>query len=318
MTMSGSRPVSVAQTGLRDVRTLTVVFADICGSTRMYASLGDQAARVIIDAGLGVIAGVLPEYRGRLVKTLGDEVMCVFADPSLAAMAAIEMQARIAAARPGGERLEIHVGMHHGPVLVEGGDVFGDTVNAASYLRAVACAGQILTTEATVVALSRAMRVRTRPLFFGVLKGSTAESAIHQVIWQADTALLTDINVRSHNLVPPDEGGVLVTFADSTLRIDMQRAELVLGRGEACDVRVTDVFASRRHAVLALRRTQVYLSDYSANGTFVQRANGAVVHVFRNEVLLEGVGDISLGRAFDQPPVQPIRFRRDRRALYRV
>ena len=69
---------------------MTVLFADICGSTRLYASLGDRAAREIVDAGTAVIVGVLPQYRGRLVKTLGDEVMCVFPNPSDAVAAAIE------------------------------------------------------------------------------------------------------------------------------------------------------------------------------------------------------------------------------------
>ncbi len=147
---------------------MTVLFADICGSTRLYASLGDRAAREIVDAGTAVIVGVLPQYRGRLVKTLGDEVMCVFPNPSDAVAAAIEMQTRVAEARPGGRTLEIHVGVHHGQVLAEGGDVFGDTVNAASYLRAVASPGQILTTASTVEALGAGIRMRTRPLFLTV------------------------------------------------------------------------------------------------------------------------------------------------------
>jgi hypothetical protein len=297
---------------------MTVLFADICGSTRLYANLGDSAAREIVDAGISIIVGVLPSCRGRLVKTLGDEVMCVFPEPSAAVAAAIEMQNRIAAARPGGRMLEIHVGLHHGQVLAEGRDVFGDTVNAASYLRAVASPGQILTTESTVSALGARLRVKTRPLFFTVMKGSTIESAIHQVIWQADPAVLTDVNARSRNLMPPDRGALLVGFPNAEVRIDLQRPEIVLGRSEACDIRIDDCYASRRHAVLALRRARVCLIDQSSNGTFVRRSNGEIEHVFRSETVLEGEGEISLGREFDQHPVTPILFRRDRRALYRV
>ena len=297
---------------------MTVLFADICGSTRLYNCLGDQAARSIINAGLEIIVGVLPQYGGRLVKTLGDEAMCVFGDPSQAAMAAIEMQARIAAVPPGGQPMEIHVGLHHGPVLVEGMDVYGDTVNAASYLRAVASAGQILTTETTVVALSETLRINTRALFFAVIKGSSVESTIHQVVWQPDASSLTDVNLRRHNLVPPDLGSLLVGFGGTEVRIHMRRSDVLLGRGEDCDICVPDTFASRRHATISLRRTQFYLTDQSSNGTFVRRSNGELAHVFRSELLLDGGGEISLGRAFDQGPVMPIEFRRDRRALYRV
>ena len=297
---------------------MTVLFADICGSTRLYTRLGDQAARRVVNSAIGVIVMVLPKYRGRLVKTLGDEVMCVFPEAGLGVLAAIEMQTRIATLRPEGEPLEIHIGLHHGQVLCEGGDVYGDTVNAASYLRAVSSAGQILTTEMTVAALHESIRVRTRTLFYAVIKGSSRESAIQQVVWQADPAVLTDVNVRSHNLVPPDEGGLIVSFGEQNIRIDVSQPELLLGRGPMCDLRIDDSFVSRRHAVLALRRTQVYLIDQSSNGSFVRGANGVVAHVFRSELLLDGQGELSLGRGFEQPPLQTVRFQRDRRALYRV
>jgi hypothetical protein len=39
--------------------------------------------------------------------------------------------------------------------------------------------------------------------------------------------------------------------------------------------------------------------------------------VFRTELILDGAGQLSLGRAFDQPDVEVIQFRRDRRAMYR-
>ena len=313
-----SKPAPVARLAARAVQTMTVLFADICGSTRLYTRLGDHAARRIVNAALDAIVGVLPHYRGRLVKTLGDEVMCVFSEAGQAVMAAMEMQARIAGLRPEGQPLEIHIGLHHGQVLCEGRDVYGDTVNAASYLRAVASAGQILTTETTVAALDESIRIRTRTLFYAVMKGNSAESAIQQVVWQTDPSMLTNVNLRGHNLVPPDEGGLLVCFDHEDIRIDTCRPELVIGRGPMCDLRVDDPFVSRRHAVLALRRTQVYLVDQSSNGSFVRRANGEVAHVFRSELLLDGRGEISLGRAFDQPPLQPLSFRRDRRALYRV
>jgi hypothetical protein len=297
---------------------MTVLFADICGSTRLYCTLGDERARAIVAAGLDIVVAILPAYGGRVVKTLGDEVMCVFSDPDRAILAAAEMQAQIAAARPAGQRIAIHVGLHHGSVLVEAGDVFGDTVNAASYLCAVASPGQILTTEPTVETLSGAVRARTRPLFFAVIKGSNVESTLYQVMWEQDVGVLTDVNLGRLNRVPPDSGSLIVSFDGAELRIDPRRPTLLLGRDRACDLPVGDSFASRRHATLTLRRTQVYLTDHSTNGTFVRRSDGEAAHVFRSELLLDGAGEISLGRAFDQGEPHPIGFHRDRRALYRV
>ena len=68
---------------------MAVMFVDISDSTSLYQKLGDSAARNIVDACLTLITGVLARYDGRVVKTIGDEVMCVFpACMSLAASTA--------------------------------------------------------------------------------------------------------------------------------------------------------------------------------------------------------------------------------------
>lgn len=316
--MTARHPMIRKAAAARSGTALTVLFADICGSTRLYGALGDEAARAVVASGLDALAGVLPRFGGRLVKTLGDELMCVFPDPDCAIAAAAEMQARVRSARPGGQELSIHVGLQHGPVLLEGEDVFGDTVNAASYLCAVATAGQILTAEATVQQLSDSGRAQTRRLFYALIKGARSESALYQVLWEDDSGVLTDVNVRQHNRVPPDSGSMLLAYETTELRIHARCPTLLLGREAACDIAVPDPYASRRHASLALRRMQVFLIDHSVNGTFVRRADGSTAHVFRSELLLEGSGEISLGRAFDQEGTAAIRYRPDRRALYRV
>lgn len=316
--MTAVHPIIAESLPRRRSATMTVLFADICGSTGLYRELGDEAARSIVADGLDALVAVLPRYGGRLVKTLGDEVMCVFTEPDWAVLAAAEMQVRVGTVRLGRPGLGIHVGLHCGPVLMEGEDVFGDTVNAASYLCAVASRGQILTTEATIACLSATVKERTRALFFAVIKGSSAEAPLYQVIWQHDSSVLTDVNLRRHNLVPPDSGSLLISCGGVQVRLDPRRPSIVLGRDPDCDIVVADSFASRRHAKLVLRRTQVFLSDHSTNGTFVRRSDGEGAHVFRSELLLDGAGELSLGRGFDQGEVQAIGFHRDRRALYRV
>ena len=130
----------------RQTQYLAVLFADISDSTRLYSTLGDNAARVVVNATLSLISNVVERNQGRIVKTIGDEVMCVFQRADNAVLAAGEMQSQVDAKRPGKYHVKIHIGLHYGPVLVENNDVFGDTVNAAAYLRAVAAAEQILTT----------------------------------------------------------------------------------------------------------------------------------------------------------------------------
>ena len=121
-------------------------------------------------------------------------------------------------------------------MLVETDDVFGDTVNAAAYLTAVAAPEQILTTEATERNLSPEMKTVVQPVFKTVLKGSTEESTVYQVLWHKDTAELTDVNLHSHKNIPSDEGSLLVAHRNLTLRLDKSRPNITIGRGDDCDL----------------------------------------------------------------------------------
>lgn len=302
----------------RQTQNLAILFADISDSTKLYSTLGDNAARVVVNACLSLISGVVERYKGRIVKTIGDEVMCVFRRADDAVMAASEMQAQVDAKRPGKTPVQIHVGLHYGPVLVEDNDVFGDTVNAAAYLTAVAAAEQILTTEATERNLSPELKAKVRPVFKAVLKGSTDESTVYQVVWHKDTADLTDVNLRSHKIIPGDQGSLIVAHRNLSLRLDQSRPNITIGRGENCDMVVHEKLASRKHVSIRLLRTHFYLVDHSLNGTFVTLESGEEVHVLRKELLLDGTGKLTLGLSSTEGAAEVITFTRDRRSIYRA
>jgi hypothetical protein len=297
---------------------MAVLFADISDSTNLYQRLGDAAARTIVNACLSALAGLLPRYDGRLVKTLGDAVMCVFPNANLGVLAASEMQSIVMGTRPGNHPVRIHIGLHYGPVLVEDGDYFGDTVNAAAYLAAVAMTEQILTTEATEEGLSAALKGSVRPIFHTVLKGSTEESTVYQVLWRSDNLEITDVNLHSNKVIPGDLGSMLVSLDEERVRIDQWRPEITIGRGQECDLVLADRFASRRHLSIKLMRTHFYLIDHSINGTFVSLESGVEVHVLRGELLLDGSGQICIGRSRVERPNEILTFTRDRRSMYRV
>lgn len=302
----------------RQTENLAVLFADISGSTRLYNALGDDAARVVVNACLSLIGSIVERYKGRIVKTIGDEVMCVFLRADDAVLAASEMQSKVEAMPPGEDRVQIHIGLHYGPVLIESGDVFGDTVNAAAYLTAVAVAEQILTTEATERNLSPEFKSLVRPVFRAVLKGSTEESTVYQVVWHVDTVDLTDVNMLSQKIIPGDEGSLLVAHRSLTLRIDHRRPEITVGRSGACALVVHEKLASRKHFSIRMLRTNFYLFDHSLNGTYIVLESGEEVHVLRGELLLDSSGTISLGQSGRKGESDVITFKRDRRSMYRV
>ena len=302
----------------RQSSTRAVLFADVSESGNLYQKIGDTAARNIIDDCIGVLSEVLPRFEGILTKTLGDAILCLFPTADLAVLAAGEMQAAVTQLRPGGHAVAIHIGVAYGPVLLEDRDVFGDTVNVAAYLTAVAMREQILATEATSEALSPPLRSCIRPVFQTVLKGSMSESMVFQVLWKTDRMEITDVNLPTHKTIPGDTGSLMVSLGNTRVRVDQLRPTMTIGRAEDCDLVVTDPYASRKHLTIRLMRTRFYLIDHSINGTFVTLDGGPEVHVLRQDLPLDISGEIALGRSRAANADGLISFSYDRRSMYRV
>jgi class 3 adenylate cyclase len=127
------------------VRSLTFVFADVAGSTQLYADAGDARAFRLVRERLDALQDVIALARGAVVKTAGDAVMAVFADPRDAVDAALQFAA---AAAP----LELRTGLHRGPCIVMRAndrlDYAGAAVNLAARVAHAAGAGEILMTSA--------------------------------------------------------------------------------------------------------------------------------------------------------------------------
>lgn len=107
----------------------------------------DQAATVrTITAYRGVITGLVAEHRGRVVDAPGDNVLAEFPTARDAVDAAIEIQ-RVLYARnlglPENRRMRFRIGAHLGDITVEGERVYGDGVNVAARLEALAEPGGI-------------------------------------------------------------------------------------------------------------------------------------------------------------------------------
>src|SRR4030067_2380229 len=135
------------------------MFADISGSTRLFETLGDATARIKVAECLDVLTDVVKRHNGIVIKTIGDEIMCTFPTADEAAKSACEMHEVLQEDVTEGmsdttTTLAIRVGMHFGPAILEGGDVYGDAVNVAARMAAQDKGGQIITTQSTVELLA--------------------------------------------------------------------------------------------------------------------------------------------------------------------
>jgi class 3 adenylate cyclase len=285
---------------------LAVLFADVSGSTRLYETLGDERALAAVGRCLGLAKSACDGYGGRVIKTIGDEVMVTFPGPDAAAQAAADLQARIAAEpAPGAQRLMMRIGFHFGPALAgTDGDVYGDSVNVAARLVGVAHGGQIITSAATAAALSPWLRSRTRELTALTLKGKQHDISVFEFVWEDSSDDLTTLSTRVHAAATR----LRVRHGDRELVLGEERGNVSLGRDAQNDVVIADRMASRMHARIERRRDRYVLVDHSSNGTFLSIAGEPEIPLRREEFMLRGHGHISFGHAYAKDPTETVEF----------
>src|SRR4051794_12978950 len=130
-------------------RLLFVGFADLVGYTALSRTLTPGELHQLLQAFEEIVSGAVIGHGGRLVKLIGDGAMYVADSAAAGAGAALEICARISDA----ELPQVRVGADIGPVLGRSGDYFGEVVNRAARLVALARPGSVVVTDAVVAAL---------------------------------------------------------------------------------------------------------------------------------------------------------------------
>ena len=132
-------------TGLlgRPGRVPAMSFLDLAGYTRLTEERGDRAAAALAERLAVLVDRSSREHGGVPVKWLGDGVMVHSREPAGAVLSALELVEQL----PEAGLPPAHVGVAAGPVVVQGGDYFGRTVNLAARIAAHAGAGQVLVSQ---------------------------------------------------------------------------------------------------------------------------------------------------------------------------
>ena len=288
---------------------LAILFADICGSTAIYEKLGDDMARKVISRCINTMTCKIPAYQGRLVKTIGDEIMVTFPSAEAAFHAACAMHLAVANDQPLDDfPLQIRIGFNFGEVIQESGDVFGNTVNLAARVAAITRAGQIMATQEVYASLPPDLKSRMRQILRAEFKGKQDYHEVYQVICEQEDTLSTRFGIPAYRKPPDLDEEMLLRYRGQTFRINKDHKRAVLGRDDTCDLVVHSDLASRLHINVELRFGKFIISDQSTNGTYIRFSDGSVVHITREEISLKGNGSISLGQSFAESPAEIVEF----------
>lgn len=289
-------------------KQVAILFADVCGSTRLYETIGDVKARETIARCISIMTEATERNRGTLIKTIGDEVMVTFNSVDDAAQAASEMQENITDGLVvDGRAIAIRVGFHFGPALLDKGDVFGDAVNVAARMAGQAKAGQVLTTSATVEHLGPLWEDAVRQIDRAVVKGKKDEIDLFELMWQReDVTRMATVSWGSSPTVQKVK--LVLEYQGHAIEVSEDRPTVVMGRADQNDLIVKHNLISRMHARVEYRKGNFILTDQSINGTYVTSADGEENFIRRDNVPIRGKGVIGLGQALDAGSPDAIRF----------
>lgn len=159
----------IKQGTILKVARVALLFSDLVGSTALYSKVGDAAAFRLVDDHFDVLREAISTAQGTVVKTMGDAVMAAFDDEQdcvRAARLALEGFERFRPSSEHGHLVGLKLGMFTGPCYVVSAnnvlDYFGQTVNVAARVQALAGGAELVVPKQTLEAMPKEERTKLR------------------------------------------------------------------------------------------------------------------------------------------------------------
>ena len=287
---------------------VAILFADICDSTPLYESSGDWSALSVIAGCLDELAEYAKRSGGLVIRSKGDDVLCTFDAPAAALDAAEAMIDAYGSGSP-----TIHVGFHFGQVIQAREDIFGDAVNVAARMLALAKQGEIVVSKDLADVLPERYRDRLALLGKQMLKGKQEPIEVFSMV--LDEGDVTQM-VRGSGTDEIDEPPptlmprivVELAYGDQSVTVrDGERC--LIGRAERCDLVIEARCVSREHAWIGVQEGRAVLTDQSSTGSWVVEPGGSHTTLRRQQGSLGRRGTIRLGlHPRDPHPAPEIEF----------
>lgn len=196
--------MSISTTGPEGSRRLaTVLFADIAGYSRLMHADEERTLNDLRGHLVELVAPVVERFHGRIVKTVGDGLFAEFGSAVEALRAAHDLQHGMAERNAGvsaDRRQTFRIGLHLGDVIVSGADLFGDTVNIAARLQALAKPGAIVLSGSVHEQVRGKVSLPFRDLGRRTLKNIDRPVHIYSVEKGNAASVLRDLGIKSRHI----------------------------------------------------------------------------------------------------------------------
>jgi hypothetical protein len=256
----------------------------------------------MVTSCLDALSDVVVQHQGRVVKSLGDGLLCSFREKDQAVLAGLAMTDE--APR---HELEVRTGIHCGEVVQDADDIFGDAVNTAARIAALAKPTEILISRDMVDALPPFMRSMVRPVKPVAVKGKREPIELYAMLTGDLSQTLSPLTITDLPVMSAS-ASLEITFGDKSWTLDAD-SELTIGRDPTNGLVIASQHVSRLHARLFHRQEKFILVDHSANGTYLVPERGSKLHLLREEALVNGTGRVYPGADPETTETEPLHYR---------
>lgn len=271
---------------MSDRKNLCVLMADVVGSERLVARLGENEAAHAVERCINRIDRALDANGGIVIVRAANSVAATFERCDSGIIAACEMLDRVLSLPPlSGTQLRVRIGIHYG--LVESGGA-GEGVDGARRLLQTCRPGQALASGTAVMLLTPSARH-----FAGA--EAFQSDAQHGLEWPA---FAIGHRVGQVTSLPPTARvaqRLRLRHQQEVMFVEEHRPIVLVGRELGNDVVIIDPRASRQHARIERRREGFVLIDQSTNGCYVSIDGDVERCVKADEIPLTGSGRLGCG-----------------------
>lgn len=293
-------------------RLMTIMFADVAGSVDLYSEIGDDLAHQSIKKFQQSLSALIEEQQGRVIEIIGDEIMCAFDHADNAFFTACHIQENLS--QQCDQKLNVRIGFHSGITSEQDNHPFGDTVNLAARVVAIAKAGQVMLTDQALQYLNTDNKMSTCMFNKVSIKGKREPYTIHQAIWDQEDRTMISVRKPSEHAELRLKASCIELQYENVITTVANGAEILIGRGEQCQMRINSEFASRVHATIKFVGGKMILCDRSANGTYIKTRKGnraddnIEMFLSQDEWTTTSDGVISLGELFSDNETKLIHY----------
>lgn len=190
-----------------------IMFTDIVGYTALMGN-NEKNAFDLLRKNREIQKPVIEEFGGTWIKELGDGVMASFPSISNAVYAALKIQEACNVTK----EFSLRIGIHQGEVVFENGDVFGDTVNIAARIQALAPPAGIFVSESVHHNISNKHDIRSEFVKVEALKNVREPIPVYRILAPGDTAGTRVVAPSS--ILPEFEHDIYISYRSNDNKYD--------------------------------------------------------------------------------------------------